>query len=642
MRYSKFILILFTLLLVNGCNNKKEDDTSTIRGAISDIPLQNAIACLDCNSNFQCDSSEIQTNTDFEGSFVFHDIPSEKALCPLVVETNENTINLSTGDPVGLFYALSAPAGYKHISGVTTLLMHQLSKSGELSLAEKRMSEHLVSRAPMSMMVEQIKTIDLNEAIYRQNSSEVITQGIQVALEMIAAVEHSQTLSMHQKMSIALEAISSSMSLLVDAYVDGVDNSESDALIQRSPNLISSNSVPATFSQSFIDGIRLFLGRNMARERLTLMSRRLSSQSANIGSYISSRGQRFGGIYNYSDTNADGQTKLVYNLTRRPDTRENSALDYSFFETKKFTQNAGEDFEESQSNTILGAVPNMPKTISDGSVRLISSGFRSHGIVNREFNRYQNVRDGYSVGAKVRSYSLNGVQIKAFLNQISPALAELVNQDSRFSEGATGLVLSVVADDDNIPFVPNEPNQIDFYISDSHKVTDSRHPANVQYVFNSCKLNATFHPILNYFTEDESISEAMYSTTTTNVRNGPALFVKNNHAYGTLTTNRNSSKIYKISSIESDRPCSDFATNRLVETSYQLIDGHPSYRIQLDDATKRAYPNRSAATNILLFESILDRRVIIAEQYNFGDSLHVIDYATNQAAFEQILDALVQ
>ncbi|RYV01427.1 hypothetical protein SOPP22_13610 [Shewanella sp. OPT22] len=138
MQYAKFVVFLFALILMNGCNQDEADKASpvTITGKISDIPLQNAIACLDCNSNYQCELTELNTYTDFEGAFAFENVASEKAHCPLTVETNENTISLVTGNSVELNYTLSAPNGYLHISGITTLLMHQLTKSDELKHAK--------------------------------------------------------------------------------------------------------------------------------------------------------------------------------------------------------------------------------------------------------------------------------------------------------------------------------------------------------------------------------------------------------------------------------------------------------------------------------------------------------------------------
>ncbi|RYV01426.1 hypothetical protein SOPP22_13605 [Shewanella sp. OPT22] len=513
------------------------------------------------------------------------------------------------------------------------------------------MSEHLVSKAPMIMTAEQIEFKgNIEEALYRQKSSQEITKAIQSSLEILNSEKMSQDLPKYQKMLIALEAISDSMPTLVDDYVDRLDESaaESTSPGTEKPINIDNSSNPS--ASNFHLATRLFLVANMQQERLRLMLRRLSSQSALIGSYISARGHRFGGIYNFSTTEMNGQMKLVYDVTKRPEALgESTDLDFAFFETKKFTQNSEGGFNEFESETILGGTPTMPRIITGDSEKSIPSRFKNYGIVNTEFFRYQNVRDGYNIGAKARSYSLNGIQIRTFLNQISPSFGELVSAETRFSEGATGLIVSVIADD-VIPFIPNEPTSIINHIRENSHVTNVTKPVINEYAENGCEVVSTFRPILDYFTNHTTVQTSKYSTVTNRVQYGPVLFSRNNYYYGTLSTDRNRSRIYKVPRNRIDTLCGGndrdslrrLENDTFVTTRYQLLAGRSSYRIQLDDATKRLYPNRSAASHILLFESIPESSVVIAEQYDSGDLLHATNYATNQAAFEQIINALIE
>ncbi len=121
-------------LSLAGCGGGSLGTGLSLTGTAADGYLDNATVCLDLNLNGQCDTNEPSTTTGPGGTWTL-DVSSgqEKAAPILVKATAGSTTDEDTGNPVARDYALYAPAGYKHVNPVTSLVFQQAVKQGLIS-----------------------------------------------------------------------------------------------------------------------------------------------------------------------------------------------------------------------------------------------------------------------------------------------------------------------------------------------------------------------------------------------------------------------------------------------------------------------------------------------------------------------------
>ena len=102
-----------------------------LTGTAADGYLDNATVCLDLNLNGQCDTNEPTTTTGPGGQWTLDATAQQEQNAPVLVKaTAGSTVDEDTGNAVAKDYALYAPAGYKNVNPVTSLVYQQAVKQG--------------------------------------------------------------------------------------------------------------------------------------------------------------------------------------------------------------------------------------------------------------------------------------------------------------------------------------------------------------------------------------------------------------------------------------------------------------------------------------------------------------------------------
>lgn len=104
-------------------------NTSTLGGTAVKGPLANALVFVDLDGDGQLDSDEISSTTNSDGSYTLSSTDASKLDGEIIVQTNENTIDSSSGEVLsGL--TLSAPSGSQVVSPLTTLINDVVGAQG--------------------------------------------------------------------------------------------------------------------------------------------------------------------------------------------------------------------------------------------------------------------------------------------------------------------------------------------------------------------------------------------------------------------------------------------------------------------------------------------------------------------------------
>ncbi len=125
----KHKIVLFLMLgssILVGCGGVSP---SKFQGSVIDGYIQNAIVCLDINSNLVCDPEEPQAVTDATGSYSFEYSGDTKGL-HIIALVNGDSVDLDLG-PVTEPFTLLAPASApKAITPLTTLVSSEMIEQG--------------------------------------------------------------------------------------------------------------------------------------------------------------------------------------------------------------------------------------------------------------------------------------------------------------------------------------------------------------------------------------------------------------------------------------------------------------------------------------------------------------------------------
>ncbi len=120
---------------------------TTLSGTVADGYLDNALVCLDVNANKACDSDEPQARSTAGGAFTLDATEAQIAEAALVVKTiaNETIDEDNPGVPLDKGYVMTAPAGYKFVSPLSTMVQSHLeeNKGAKLEDAEKEIKKKL-------------------------------------------------------------------------------------------------------------------------------------------------------------------------------------------------------------------------------------------------------------------------------------------------------------------------------------------------------------------------------------------------------------------------------------------------------------------------------------------------------------------
>lgn len=132
-----FLFVSFLSIGLGGCLDFLDDDdddepSSSLTGKAADGYLASAKVCLDLNGNRKCDNGEPSATTGPDGDFTINastsDVNSATILVEVIAGVTEDKDN--PGVKVTKAYSMSAPAGYKFVSPITTLVQAEVEKSG--------------------------------------------------------------------------------------------------------------------------------------------------------------------------------------------------------------------------------------------------------------------------------------------------------------------------------------------------------------------------------------------------------------------------------------------------------------------------------------------------------------------------------
>lgn len=133
-----------TLLTLSACGGGgggavPDANTTAVTTTVIDGALQNAVVCVDANSNGECDAGELQGKTDASGKVTLAIPNGDVGKYPLVAVVGTDAIDVDNG-PVTEAFTLSTPAGNTGVVTPLTTLVHQTMDSQGMSLAEAEKS----------------------------------------------------------------------------------------------------------------------------------------------------------------------------------------------------------------------------------------------------------------------------------------------------------------------------------------------------------------------------------------------------------------------------------------------------------------------------------------------------------------------
>jgi len=131
-----FVSIVTAAVLLTGCGGGSDSETNTtptIGGAVADGYLVGAKICLDIDDSKSCDIGEPYAITTTNGAYT---IASQLGFnYPLFVEVGADVIDEDNGLPVGAAYTLSAPAGERFVSPLSTMVKSKMDLGASLETA---------------------------------------------------------------------------------------------------------------------------------------------------------------------------------------------------------------------------------------------------------------------------------------------------------------------------------------------------------------------------------------------------------------------------------------------------------------------------------------------------------------------------
>lgn len=131
-----------TVLMLSACGggggSAPDTSTTAVTTTVIDGALQNALVCIDANSNGECDAGEVQGKTDAAGKVTLAVPNGDVGKYPLVAIVGTDAVDADNG-PVTEAYTLSTPAGKSGVVTPLTTLVHQtmLSTGSTVDEAEK-------------------------------------------------------------------------------------------------------------------------------------------------------------------------------------------------------------------------------------------------------------------------------------------------------------------------------------------------------------------------------------------------------------------------------------------------------------------------------------------------------------------------
>ena len=115
---------------LTGCGGGGSTSTSTLGGSVIKGPLANALVFVDLDGDGRLDDDEVSATTNADGSYSLSSSDASKLEGTIVVQTNEDTVDSSSGEVLsGL--TLSAPEGSAVVSPLTTLINSVVGAQGD-------------------------------------------------------------------------------------------------------------------------------------------------------------------------------------------------------------------------------------------------------------------------------------------------------------------------------------------------------------------------------------------------------------------------------------------------------------------------------------------------------------------------------
>ena len=115
---------------LTGCGGGGSTSTNTLGGSVIKGPLANALVFVDLDGDGRLDDDEVSATTNSDGSYSLSSSDASKLEGTIVVQTNEDTVDSSSGEVLsGL--TLSAPEGSAVVSPLTTLINSVVGAQGD-------------------------------------------------------------------------------------------------------------------------------------------------------------------------------------------------------------------------------------------------------------------------------------------------------------------------------------------------------------------------------------------------------------------------------------------------------------------------------------------------------------------------------
>ncbi|WP_250656956.1 hypothetical protein [Alkalimarinus coralli] len=114
--------------------------TESLSGTVADGYLVNATVCLDINENKVCDEGEPSAVSTAGGEFTIEGATTEQLLKPLIVKVIAGVTSDEDGIEITSDYSMAAPAGYKFVSPLTTMVQQELENNDGFVLADAESS----------------------------------------------------------------------------------------------------------------------------------------------------------------------------------------------------------------------------------------------------------------------------------------------------------------------------------------------------------------------------------------------------------------------------------------------------------------------------------------------------------------------
>ncbi len=136
------VAVLMLLLVACGGGGSSDPGTGTgtvavrLSGIIADGYLRGAKACLDLNHNKKCDAGEPTGTSGAGGVYEIEATQARHDTYPVVVEVPATAIDEDTSSAVGKQYVMSAPAGKRFVSPITTMVQTKIDANPALSTAD--------------------------------------------------------------------------------------------------------------------------------------------------------------------------------------------------------------------------------------------------------------------------------------------------------------------------------------------------------------------------------------------------------------------------------------------------------------------------------------------------------------------------